>query len=107
MPMVRPSVISVNTAMGCHLLHYLEGVKFNQCQLVISVIVVLPTLQWVASACSAANSLSNTVRNQTSDHTHKLMANCDHFDCDQGILVAQESCLNNMCVACPRPLQGR
>ena len=49
-----------------------------------------------------ANSLLSTARNQTPDHTHKLIANCDNFDCDRGILVAQESRLHNMCVACPR-----
>ena len=65
---------------------------------VISVIVVLSTLQGVASVCSAPNSLLLTVRNQTPDHTQKLIANCDNFDCDRGILVAQESRLHNMCV---------
>ena len=49
-----------------------------------------------------ANSLLLTVRNQTPDHTQKLIANCDNFDCDRVILVAQESRLHNMCVACPR-----
>ena len=70
MPMVHPSVISV----------------------------ILLYCQHCNGLPVYANSLLSTVRNQTPDHTQKLIANCDNFDCDRGILVAQESRLNNMCV---------